>query len=102
MIPVADFFGMCGMSCFLMATLKQWYKIRTTHHTTAISKTNYKLRIVAGFCSLICFALAGLHLSFAVVTIELCFAFSTLSMLAKYRKKKTVSKEEFLGMVTAW
>lgn len=88
MIPLADFFGMCGMLCFLFATLKQWHKVKKTHHVTAISVTNYKFRITAIVCSLICFGLVSLHLSFIVVSIELCFTFSTLYMLIKYKKVK--------------
>lgn len=92
---IADIFGMLGMAFFLTATIKQWHKIYKTHHTTAISLTHYKLKIIAILCSLTCFSLAGLWLSFTVVGIELLVSIGITHMLIKYRRKKnenTVSR----------
>jgi len=88
MILIADIFGFCGMMCFLFATIKQWHKIRTTHHSTAISLTSYRSRIIAGMFTLGCFGLTGLWLSFTVVSVELAIAFSIMFMLLKYRRMK--------------
>lgn len=86
MLLVADLFGFCGMVCFLFATVKQWHKIYSTKHIKAISVTSYKSRIIAGFCTMMCFFLTGLWLSLAVVTIELTIAISIIYMLFKYRR----------------
>lgn len=85
---IADIFGMMGMAFFLTATIKQWHKIYKTKHTTAISLTHYKLKIVAILCSLTCFSLAGLWLSFTVVGIELLVSIGITHMLIKYRRMK--------------
>ena len=102
MIPIADIFGMLGMGFFLTATIKQWHKIYITRHTTAISLTHYKLKIIAIICSLICFGLAGLILSFTVVSAELIVSIGITHMLIKYRKMKTVTKDEFLKELKSW
>jgi len=87
-IQIADIFGMLGMTFFLTATISQWLKIYKTHHTTAISLMHYKLKVVAILCSLTCFGLAGLTLSFAVVSMELLVSVGIIHMLIKYRKTK--------------
>ena len=89
-IQLADIFGFFGMSFFLMATIKQLHKIITTHHTTAISKSHYQLKIIAILSSLICFALTGLVLSVIVVGIELIVTLVILYLLINYRKDKEV------------
>ena len=86
LILIADIAGFMGMMLFLHATLRQWYKIKKTKHITAISLASYKSRIMAGVCSMICFGLAGLYMSFGVVTIELCISLHITYMLVKYRK----------------
>ncbi len=96
MPAIADIFGMLGMGLFLMATIKQWHKIYSTRHTTAISLTHYKLKIIAILCSLTCFGLANLWLSFAVVSIELLVSIGIVHMLIKYRKMKQLPADEFI------
>ncbi len=86
MIPIADIFGMMAMTFFLIATLKQFHKIHTTHHTKAISMTHYKLKILAILCSLICFSMTNLLLSFAVVGIEMIVTIMILRLLLKYKR----------------
>ena len=86
MIP--DLFGMTGMSFFLAATVKQYIKIRRTHHTTAISLTHYKMKILAIICSLICFGLSGLMFSFIVVFGELVVTIGIIHLIKKYRSTK--------------
>lgn len=102
MIPVADVFGMMGMGFFLAATIKQWHKIYSTYHTTAISKTHYELKIIAILCSLTCFSLAGLWLSFSVVTMELIVSLGILHMLIKYRKMKELPVNDFIKKMEKW
>ena len=105
MISIADIFGMFGMAFFLAATIKQWHKIYKTHHTTAISLTHYRLKVIAIICSLTCFALAGLALSFAVVSMELLVSLGIIHMLKKYRRQKKYTEmtgDEFLKEIKKW
>jgi len=92
LIQIADIFGFASMSFFLIATIKQWQKIYRTHHTTAISLTHYKLKIVAITCSLICFGLVGLVLSFTVSSLEMLVTLGIIYMLKKYRRKRKYAK----------
>ena len=102
MISIADVFGMAGMGLFLVATIKQWHKIYKTQHTTAISLTHYRLKIVAIVCSLICFGLAKLPLSFIVVSLELLVSLGIIHMLVKYRQMKEMPSHVFLGELKKW
>lgn len=102
MIPIADIAGMCGMGFFLIATIKQLHKIKKTHHTTAISATHYKLKIIAIFCSLICFALTGLLLSLMVVSAELIVTLLIIYFLNKYRKVKVMTSDQFVKELEKW
>ena len=86
MIPIADILGMMAMTFFLIATIKQWHKIHITHNMKAISVTHYKLKVIAILCSLGCFALTNLRLSFVVVSVELVVTILILRLLIKYKK----------------
>lgn len=102
MISIADIFGMCGMGFFLAATIKQWHKIYTTHHTTAVSLTQYKLKIIAIICTMICVGLVNLPLSFIVLFTELIVVLGVIHMLIKYRKIKMMSNDRFTKEIIKW
>ena len=105
MIEIADIFGMLGMGFFLTATLKQWHKIYKTQHTTAISLTLYKLKIVAILCTMICVALVSLPLSFIVLSMELIVSIGIIHMLKKYKQMKSFTEmtgEEFTKEIKSW
>lgn len=105
MIPIADISGMLGMAFFLAATTKQLHKTYKTKSTSGISITQYKLKVIAIICTMICFYLTNLWLSFTAVSIELFISLSMVYLLTKYRKKKfyrEMTGEQFIKEIKEW
>ena len=86
---IADIAGTIGMLLFLIAEVKQFYKIRQTGKLTGISYHAYLSKLIAVISTGICFALTGLHLSLLVIIGEGIVILPVLYWLWKHRNRNT-------------
>lgn len=67
---IADICGVCGMSLFLFAEVKQLIKIFKTHKVTGISFSAYVSKLIAILFTGIMFTITALYMSLAVIIIQ--------------------------------
>lgn len=87
---IADVAGTIGMLLFLMAELRQFYKIKKTGKLTGLSYHAYASKLVAVVSTGICFAMTRLYFSLLVITLEGIVIIPVLYWLWKYRKRPHV------------
>lgn len=87
---IADVAGTLGMLLFLMAELKQFYKIKKTGKLTGLSYHAYLSKLIAVASTGICFALTALYFSLFVIILEGIVIMPILYWLWEKRKEKTV------------
>jgi len=87
---LADVAGTIGMLLFLMAELRQFYKIKKTGKLTGLSYHAYLSKLIAVMSTGICFALTALYLSLFVIALEGIIIMPIFYWLWKYRNKPHV------------
>jgi lipoprotein signal peptidase len=87
---IADVAGTIGMLLFLMAELRQFYKIKKTGKLTGLSFHAYMSKLIAVASTGICFALTALYFSLFVIILEGIVIMPILYWLWKYRNKPHV------------
>ena len=81
---IADTCGVIGMGFFLVAEIKQLWKILKIKRITGISKTAYRSKLAAiGFTS-ITLTITALHMSLAVILAEGVIIIWILWLMKKY------------------
>ncbi len=70
LLLIADACGVCGMSLFLFAEVKQLIKIFKTHKVTGISFSAYASKLLAILFTGIMFTITALYMSLAVIIIQ--------------------------------
>ena len=88
---LADVAGTLGMLLFLMAELRQFYKIKKTGKLTGLSFHAYLSKLIAVISTGICFALTALYVSLFVIILEGIVVLPILYWLWKYRKRSPIS-----------
>ena len=85
---IADIAGFLSMGSFLLAEIRQLRKILKTKHTKALSLTHYKYKLIAIVCSLVCFSLTALYMSFMTIFAEGIITIIIMLLIKKYRRQK--------------
>lgn len=95
----ADLAGTVGMLLFLIAELRQFYKIKKTGKLTGISFHAYLSKLIAVASTGVCFGITKLYFSLFVIILEGIVIIPVLYWLWKKRKVKIVeeSRQEFDG-----
>jgi uncharacterized protein with PQ loop repeat len=87
MILIADICGVCGMSLFLFAEVKQIIKIFKTHKVTGISFSAYASKLLAILFTGIMFTITALYMSIVVITIQGVLVSWIAYLIKKDRRK---------------
>jgi len=87
---IADVAGTVGMLLFLMAELRQIYKIKKTGKLTGLSYHAYLSKIIAVLATGTCFALSALYFSLFVIILEGIVIMPILYWL--YKKRNTCTR----------
>jgi hypothetical protein len=87
-MEIADVFGIVGTACFLLAEIKQLYKLLTSESVAGVSLTHYKFKLFAAVNTSIAFALTGLWCSFAVLTLQTVTINWGMWIVLKKRRKR--------------
>jgi len=82
LILIADVCGVCGMSFFLFAEVKQVIKIYRTHKVTGISFSAYVSKLIAILFTGIMLTITALYMSLAVIMIQ-CVLVSWVAYLIR-------------------
>lgn len=82
---IADMCGTIGMGFFLIAEIKQLWKILKTHIVRGISKTAYISKLIAVAFTSITLLIPGFYLSLSVIVAEGIIIAIVLYLMKKYR-----------------
>ena len=88
LLLIADTCGVCGMSLFLFAEIKQLIKIYKTYRVTGISFSAYVSKLIAILFTGIMFTITALYMSLAVIIIQGVLVAWVAYLIRKDRRKK--------------
>lgn len=83
---IADICGVIGMGFFLVAEIKQLWKILKTHVVRGISKTAYISKLIAIIFTSITLLVPGFYLSLSVILAEGLVIALVLYFMNKYKE----------------
>lgn len=87
LILIADICGVCGMSLFLFAEVKQLIKIFRTNKVTGISFSAYMSKLIAILLTGIMFTITALYMSLVVIIFQGVLVSWVAYLIKKDRRK---------------